>query len=169
MLAVGAPRGFWTPPGVRWLGAGAGGGAGALARPRRRRGWRTARRLRFAAVLGQGCGARAGRAGSAALTWGGGAPPRRPALQETPFSPQKVHLEGVATGRPGAGRGRYAARFSGASLPGGLRGSGKMLQVLVLKVSEREAPEPGRSPAPRAGSAPGGDPREGVPDEIPDA
>lgn len=128
-----------------------GGGAGAPVSPRRCSGWRTARSLRLAAVLGQGCGAWAGRAGSAALTWRGSVTPRRPALQETLFSPPKVHLEGVATGRPGAGRGRYAARVSRASLPGGLRGSGKMLHVLVLKVSEREALSPAVHPLPVQG------------------
>lgn len=46
----------------------------------------------------------------------------------------------MATRRAGLGLGRGGARLSRRSPPDGRRGAGKMLQVLVLKVSEREAP-----------------------------
>lgn len=145
-----------------------GGGAGAPVSPRRCSGWRTARSLRLAAVLGHGCGAWAGRAGSAALTWRGSVLPRRPALQETLFAP-KSSSRGSSDGETRSrARPLRCACFPGESA----RWPARLGEDAPRPSAEGErarSPEPGRSPAPRAGSAPAGDPREGVPDEIPDA
>lgn len=92
-----------------------------------------------------GLGAAAGRAGLAEASWGGGAaPPRAEAsTRKDSASAPKIQSERVATRRPGEGvRPRLCMSYQGESAVGG--GAGKMLEVLVLKVSEREVPGPGR-------------------------
>lgn len=134
---------FWKPRGLRGRGSGTWcrsterargdvGGEGA-----ERRGW---------------CAA-SGPAGPGAPTEGGG----RPCLG---FAP-KVRFLCVATGLSEKGRGRDGVVSAGRVLRRPAATRGKMLDVLVLKVSERPVPA-GRLPSPRAGAVSDGTPDPGA-------
>lgn len=144
--AVGAARAFWKPRGLRGRGRARGRGARAPSAPPAASCWENAERRGWCAAGGPaGTGAGAGRAGGPHGGWR----PALPPVLAAKYLPSEWRREDP--GRDTAATVLVSPRRSS----GGERHAGKMLEVLVLKVSERLVLA-GRPPSPRAGAAPAG-------------